>query len=57
MGHVDELCSSMEIGNWTGCSQFRDSVNDRFRHLERNAELLVDVIENKMGSLDGGVVF
>jgi hypothetical protein len=49
MGHVDELCSSMEIGNWTGCSQFRDSVNYRFRHLERNAELLVDVIENKNG--------
>ena len=49
MGHVDELCSSMEIGNWTGCSQFRDSVNDRFRHLERKAEILVNVIENKNG--------
>ena len=30
MGHVDKLCSSTEIGNWTGCSQFRNSVNDRF---------------------------
>jgi hypothetical protein len=30
MGHVDKLCSSMEIRNLTGCSQFRNSVNDRF---------------------------
>ena len=49
MTHVDKLCSSTEIGNWTGCSQFRNSVNDRFRHLERNAGILADVIGNKYG--------
>ena len=30
IGHVDKLCNSMEIRNWTGCSQFRRSVTDRF---------------------------
>jgi hypothetical protein len=23
IGHVDKLCKSTEIRNWTGCSQFR----------------------------------
>jgi hypothetical protein len=30
IGHVDKLCNSMEIRNWTGCSQFKGSVNDSF---------------------------
>jgi hypothetical protein len=33
INHVDKLLSSMEIRNWTGCSQFRNLVNDRFLHL------------------------
>jgi hypothetical protein len=48
IGHVDKY-SSMEIRNWTGCSQFRNLVNDRFRHLESSAEILADVIGIKNG--------
>jgi hypothetical protein len=44
--HVDKLCNSMEIRNWTGCSQFRVSVNYRFRHLENSAGILTDVTGN-----------
>ena len=49
IGHVDKLCNSMEIRNWTGCSQFRSSVTDRFRHLENSAGILTDVIGVKNG--------
>jgi len=28
--HVDRLCNSVEVKNWTGCSQFRESIADRF---------------------------
>jgi hypothetical protein len=43
IGNVEKLCNSMEISNWTGCSQFRDSVTERFRHLENSAEALTDI--------------
>jgi len=49
MSHVDKLCSSTEIRYWTGCSQFRNLVKDPFRHLERNAGILADVIGNNGG--------
>ena len=39
----------MEIRNWTGCSQFRSSVTDRFRHLENSAGILTDGIGVKNG--------
>jgi hypothetical protein len=42
--HVDKLCDTLEIKNWTGCGQFKNSVNDRFLHLETNAEILADII-------------
>ena len=45
--HVDKLCNSMEIRNWTGCSQFRNSVNDHFRYLESGAGMLTDIIGTK----------
>jgi hypothetical protein len=45
--HVDKLCNSVEIRNWTGCSQFRGTVNDRFRHLENSAGTLTAVIGTK----------
>jgi hypothetical protein len=37
INHVDRLCNSVEVKNWMGCSQFRESISDRFRHL-RNSE-------------------
>lgn len=49
IGHVEKLCNSMEIRNWTGCSQFRDSVSERFRHLENSAGVLTDIIGAKTG--------
>jgi hypothetical protein len=39
ISHVDKLCNSMEIMNWTGCTQFRSSVSDRFQHLENNRDI------------------
>ena len=47
--HVNKLCSSIEIRNWTGCSQFRSSVTDCFRHLENSAGILTDIIVIKNG--------
>jgi hypothetical protein len=49
IGHVDKLCNSMEIRNWTGCSQFRGSVTDCFRHQENSAGILTDIIGIKNG--------
>ena len=49
IGHVDMLCNSMEIRNWTGFNQFRSSVTDCFRHLENSAEILTNVIGVKNG--------
>ena len=40
---------TVEIRNWTGCSQFRSSVTDRFRHLKDSAGILTDVIGIKNG--------
>jgi hypothetical protein len=30
INHVDRLCNSAEVKNWTGCSQFRESISDHF---------------------------
>ena len=57
ISHVDKLCNSMEIRNWTGCTQFRSSVSDRFQHLENRVGILTDVIGFKMGSLCRSVAF
>jgi len=42
--HVDRFCNSVEVKNWTGCSQFRESVSDRFRHLRSSDSLLTDTV-------------
>jgi len=47
--HVDKLCNSLEIKNWTGCGQFKNSVNDRFLHLETNTDILADIIGKDNG--------
>lgn len=47
--YVDRLSSSVEIRNWTWCTQFRNSVNDRVQHLEKNAEILADIIGGTNG--------
>ena len=39
----------MKIRDWTGCSQFKGSVTDRFRHLENSAGILADVTGVKRG--------
>ena len=38
--HVDRLCNTIEVRNWTGCSQFREATADRFRHLQTSENLL-----------------
>jgi hypothetical protein len=42
--HVNWLCSSVEVKNWTGCSQFRESITDRYRHLRNSKSLLTDTV-------------
>jgi len=49
ISHVDKLCNSMKIRNWTGCTQFRSSVSDHFQHLENSVGILTDVIGFKNG--------
>ena len=40
--HIDRVCNSVEVRNWTGCSQFMESVSDRFRHLWSSESILTD---------------
>jgi len=47
INHVDRLCNSVEVKNWTGCSQFRESISDRFRHLQSSERLLTDTVGKK----------
>jgi len=42
--HAGRLCSSVELKNWAGCSHFRQSVSDRFRHLRNSESLLSDTV-------------
>jgi hypothetical protein len=42
--HGDILCNSVEVKHWTGCSQFRESVSDRFRHLRSSERVLTDTV-------------
>lgn len=44
INHVDRLCNSVDVRNWTGCSQFRESIADRFRHLQGSEKLLRDTV-------------
>jgi len=42
--HVDRLCNSVELKTWKGCSQFRELVSDRFRHLRNSESLLTEAV-------------
>jgi hypothetical protein len=44
INHVDRLCNSVDVRNWTGCSQFRESIADRFRYLRGSERLLRDTV-------------
>jgi hypothetical protein len=44
INHVDRLCNSVEVKNWTGCSQFREATADRFRHLRTSEGLLKEIV-------------
>jgi hypothetical protein len=47
--HVDRLCNSLEVKNWTGCSQFREAISDRFRHLQTSEDLLREIVGKGYG--------
>jgi hypothetical protein len=49
INHVDRLCNSTEVKNWTGCSQFREAVTDRFRHLRSSESLLMEMVGKEYG--------
>jgi hypothetical protein len=49
INHVDRLCNSTEIKNWTGCSQFREATTDPFRHLRSSEELLKENVGKRYG--------
>jgi hypothetical protein len=49
INHVDRLCNSVEVKNWTGCSQFREAVTDRFRHLQGSESLLKNTVGKGSG--------
>jgi len=49
INHVDRLCNSIEVKNWTGCSQFREAVTDRFRHLRTSEDLLKEIVGKRYG--------
>jgi len=42
--HVDRLCNTIEVRNWTGCNQFREAITDRFRHLQTSENLLKGIV-------------
>ena len=47
INHVDGLCNSVEVRNWKGCSQFRESVSNRFGHLRSSESLLTNTVGRK----------
>jgi hypothetical protein len=47
--HVDRLCNSIQVKNWTGCSQFREGVTDHFRHLRTSEDLLKEIVGKEYG--------
>jgi hypothetical protein len=49
INHVDRLCNSIEVKNWTGCSQFREAITDRFRHLQTSEDLLREMVGKRNG--------
>jgi hypothetical protein len=49
ISHVDKLCNTVEIRNWTGCTHFGSLVTDWFRHLDSSAGILTDIIGSKNG--------
>jgi hypothetical protein len=49
INHVDRLCNSIDIKNWTGCSQFREATMDHFRHLRSSEELLKEIVAKGYG--------
>ena len=48
--HVDRLCNTIEVKNWTGCSQFREAITDRFRHLRTSEDLLKEIVGKGYGN-------
>ena len=49
INHVERLCNSIQVKNWTGCSQFREEVTDRFRHLRTSEDLLKKSVAKEYG--------
>ena len=47
INHVGRLCNSVEVRNWSGCSQFGELVSNRFGHLRRSESLLTDTVGRK----------
>ena len=47
INHADRLCNSVEVKNWTACSQFRESVTERFNYLRKSEGVLRDVVGTK----------
>jgi hypothetical protein len=55
--HGDRLCSSVEVKSGTGCSQFRESVSDRFRLLQSSDSLLTETVGKNTKTLGSGAGF
>ena len=47
--HVDRLCNTIEVKNWTGCSQFKEATTNRFRHLQTSEDLLKNIVGKRQG--------
>jgi hypothetical protein len=52
------MCNSVEVKKWMGCSQFRESVSDRFKHLRNSESLLTDTVGRgyENSRLRGGIL-
>jgi len=49
INHVDRLRNSIQVKNWTRCSQFREGVTDRLRYLRTSEDLLKKIVGKKYG--------
>jgi hypothetical protein len=49
INHVDMLGNSVEVKNWTGCSQFMEAVTGGFSHLQGSESLLKDTVGKGYG--------
>jgi hypothetical protein len=49
INHVNKLCLTNDVRNWTDCNHFHDIAKDKCSHIQESEKLLKDLIGNNHG--------